>query len=380
VRGGGGRPGLRGAEPVGLNGPMARVLAPVQAGLRVVPAGEDDRGRWDRFVLGSAGGVLLQTWAWGELKRDHGWRVDRLLATDAGGEVAGALALLTRPGPGGAVGFAYAPRGPAVAAGDAGVAPAVALIEAAMRVARRRRALVLKLDPEWRVDDPPAAAILAATGLGDSPYDVQHRLTYAVDLDGGPGAVLERVKASTRRHIRRAQAGGVRVDVQGDPAAADLFHPLLLATARRNGFVARDLAYHRAVLRHLPVSCPTVTLIAAVDGTPVSGMVAVAAGPRLIYLFGGSSLEHADLQPTYLLHWRAIEWGIAQGCRLYDMWGVPNHEDPTAPGAGYYEFKRRWNGEVLRHLRCQDAPLWPRLGPLPRLAERIALRGRPLLT
>ncbi|HVS44645.1 MAG TPA: peptidoglycan bridge formation glycyltransferase FemA/FemB family protein [Candidatus Dormibacteraeota bacterium] len=359
---------------------MPRVLSPASARPRVVAAVEADRERWDAFVLGPAGGVLLQTWAWSELKREYGWRVDRLLAVDGGGAVSGVMAVLSRPGPGGVVGFAYGPRGPAVRPGESGVAPAVALIEAAVRIARRRRAVVLKVDPEWGIADHAAAAIRAATGLSDSPYDVQHRLTYAVDLDGGPGAVLERVKASTRRHIRRAQAGGVEIEVRDDPAAADVFHPLLLATVRRNGFVARDLAYHRALLRHLAQSCPVATLIARARGTAVSGMIAVAAGPRLIYLFGGSSLEHAELQPTYLLHWRAIEWGIARGCRLYDMWGVPNHEDPTAPGAGYYEFKRRWNGEVLRHLRCQDAPLWPRLGPLPRAAERIALRGRPLLT
>jgi lipid II:glycine glycyltransferase (peptidoglycan interpeptide bridge formation enzyme) len=360
---------------------MPRLSTPAPATPRVRAATPGDRERWDAFVLGGAGGNLLQSWAWAELKREHGWAVDRLVvAAGPDGELAGALQLLSRPGPGGALSFAYAPRGPAVPSGAAGVAPAVALIEAAARIARRRRALVLKLDPEWDVDDPHAAAIRAATGLRDSAYDVQHRLTYAVDLSGGAGAVLERVKASTRRHIRRAQAGGVSVEIHRDPAAADLFHPLLQSTVRRNGFVARDLAYHRALLRHLPGSCPVATLIARVEGTPVSGMVAVAAGPRLIYLFGGSTLEHAALQPTYLLHWRAIEWGLDQGCGVYDMWGVPNHEDPTAPGAGYFEFKRRWNGEVLRHLRCQEAPLWPPLGPLPRLVERLALRGRPLLT
>jgi lipid II:glycine glycyltransferase (peptidoglycan interpeptide bridge formation enzyme) len=172
----------------------------------------------------------------------------------------------------------------------------------------------------------------------------------------------------------------VAVEVHHEPAAAELFQPLLEATVRRNGFVARGLDYHRGVLRHLSTSCPVATLIARVDGNPVSGMVAVAAGPRLVYLFGGSTLDHAELQPTYLLHWRAIEWGLEHGCAYYDMWGVPNHEDPSAPQAGYYEFKRRWNGQVRRHIRCQDAPLWPRLGPLPRLAERVALRGRPLLT
>ncbi len=359
---------------------MPRLIAPVPAAPRVRAAIPGDRERWDAFVLGAAGGNLLQTWAWAELKREHGWAVDRLVAEGPAGELAGALHLLTRPGPGGILSFGYVPRGPAVAGGAAGVTPAVALIEAAARTARRRRALVLKLDPEWGVDDPHAAAIRAAAGLRDSAYDVQHRLTYVVDLRGGAAAVLERVKASTRRHIRRAQAGGVSIEIHRDPGAAALFHPLLEATVRRNGFVARDLAYHRAVLRHLPGSCAVATLIARVEGTPVSGMVAVAAGPRLIYLFGGSTLEHAALQPTYLLHWRAIEWGLDQGCGVYDMWGVPNHEDPTAAGAGYFEFKRRWNGEVLRHLRCQDAPLWPRLGGLPRLIERRALQGRPLLT
>jgi lipid II:glycine glycyltransferase (peptidoglycan interpeptide bridge formation enzyme) len=122
------------------------------------------------------------------------------------------------------------------------------------------------------------------------------------------------------------------------------------------------------------------TLLARVEGEAVAGMIAVAAGPRLVYLFGGTALHHSRHQPAYLLHWEAIRWGLAQDCRVYDMWGVPNHEDPAAAGAGYYEFKRRWNGEIERHHRCQDVPLWPGLGPLPRLAERVALRGRPLLT
>ena len=87
----------------------------------------------------------------------------------------------------------------------------------------------------------------------------------------------------------------------------------------------------------------------------------------------------ARQHPAYLLHWEAIRWGLDRGCTVYDMWGVPSHEDPTAPGAGYYEFKTRWNGALVRFHRCQDIPLWPALGPLPRLAERLALRGRPML-
>ncbi len=345
----------------------------------VRPATDADRAAWDAFALGEAGGTLLQTWGWAELKREYGWAVDRFVAEDAGGSIEGVLHLLTRTATGG-IAFAYAPRGPAVRDCTTGMAAALALIDAARAAARRRRALVLKLDPEWRVDDPGAAEIARRAALRDSPYDVQHRLTWLVPLDGEEEAVLARVKASTRHHIRKAERSGVTVAVRTDLEAVDVFHPLFAQTVERSGFVGRDAAYHRAVVRHLGQSCPVTTLLASVDGEAVAGMIAVAAGPRLVYLFGGSSLRHAKLQPAYLLHWEAIRWGLAQGCTVYDMWGVPNHEDPDAPGAGYYEFKRRWNGEIARHRRCQDVPLWPWLGPLPRLAERIALRGRPLLT
>lgn len=358
---------------------MPAVPSHAAAGLRVRSATDADRPAWDRFALAAAGGNLLQTWGWVELKREYGWEVDRFVAEQEDGDLGGVLHLLTRRGTAG-ISFAYAPRGPAIRDCGSGASAALALLGAARGAARRRRALVLKLDPEWREDDPAAARLVRAAGLRDSPYDVQHRKTWLVDLDGGEETVLARVKASTRNHIRKAQRGGVEVEVRADLAAVDEFHPLFRETVERGGFVGRDLDYHRAVVRHLGASCPVVTLLARVEGKAAAGMIAVAAGPRLVYLFGGTSLGQSRLQPAYLLHWEAIRWGLQQGCRVYDMWGVPNHEDPAAPGAGYYEFKRRWNGELVRHIRCQDVPLWPALGPLPRLAERVALRGRPLLT
>jgi lipid II:glycine glycyltransferase (peptidoglycan interpeptide bridge formation enzyme) len=340
-----------------------------------------DRDRWDRFVLEAAGGDLLQTWGWGELKQQGGWQVHRLLAEHPDGATGGALQVLVRRGPGG-VGFAYGPRGPALAA-TSDVAPAAALVDAAAALARRHRCLVLKLDPEWRTDDPEATALLRTLRLRPSRYDVQHRKTYLVDLGPGAEAVLARLKPSTRHHIRQAERLGVQVEIHSGAAAESSvarFQPLFDEAASRGGFVGRDLGYHRAAVRCLGGSCPVAVLLASVNGEDAAAMIAVAAGPRLCYLFGGSSPRHARLHPSYLLHWRAIEWGWDRGCRTYDMWGVPNHEDPTAPGAGYFEFKTRWNGEVVRHHRCQEVALWPRLGPLPRLAERLALRGRPLLT
>ena len=345
---------------------------------QIRPAAAADRSAWDEFVLGACGGLLLQAWGWGTLRAAHGWTVERLVAERPDGSLGGVLQLQLRRGPGPA-GFAYAPRGPAVADLGASADAAVDLVGAAAALARRRRALVLKLDPEWRLCDPAASAVLRRCGARPSWYDIQHRITWLVDLSGGADAVLARIKPSTRRNIRLAERGGVEVSVDPSPAAVADFHQLLLETAGRTGLIPRSADYYRAAVTHLAGSCPIAVPVARVGGEPAAAMIAVAAGPRLIYLYGGSTPRLARQHPAYLLHWEAIRWGLDRGCTVYDMWGVPSHEDPSAPGAGYYEFKTRWNGTLVRFHRCQDIPLWPALGPLPRLAERLALRGRPML-
>ncbi|HEY6378646.1 MAG TPA: peptidoglycan bridge formation glycyltransferase FemA/FemB family protein [Candidatus Dormibacteraeota bacterium] len=347
------------------------------ATVSVRPAADADRARWDAFALSARSGSLLSTWGWGELRRRGGWSAHRLLALRAGGEVTGSIWVQVRRGRTG-VAFAYAPRGPLIADTAADAGAALALIQAAVDVAREQRALLLKLDPEWRADDPAAAAIVRAAGLRASWYDVQHRKTYLVDLAGGADAVLGRLKASTRRAIRQCERAGVEVEVATDARAALRFYPLLAESGRRNGFIPREAGYYQDLVAAVSGSCPVAVLLARLDGELLAGMIAVACGSRLIYLYGGNRLG-GRVHPAYAVQWAAIRWGSALGCTVYDMWGVPNHEDPGLPGFGYYEFKTRFNGTVVRHLRCQEARLWP-LGPLPRVAERLALRGRPLLT
>jgi lipid II:glycine glycyltransferase (peptidoglycan interpeptide bridge formation enzyme) len=351
---------------------------PHSPAVRIRPALDPDRAAWDDFALRRCGGVLLGTWGWGELKRRQGWQLDRLVA-DRDGDIAGVLQVQRRRGRGG-VGFAYAPRSPVVPSPAEGAEAVVALLRAARRLARRRGCLVLKVDPEWGEDDAVARALLDSVGARDSWYDVQHRKTYLVDLAGGADAVMGRLKESTRRNIRLAQRGGVAVEVRTEPAAAHEFWPLLADTGDRAGFVPRHAPYYAEIVEEVGRSCPVAVLLARGGGELLAGMIAVAAGPRLVYLYGGNRLAQPRLHAPYAVQWRAIEWGLEHGCDVYDMWGVPNHEDATIPGYGYYEFKTRFNGRVDRHLRCQDVRLWPGLGPLPTLLERLALRGRPLLS
>ena len=53
--------------------------------------------------------------------------------------------------------------------------------------------------------------------------------------------------------------------------------------------------------------------------------------------------------PAYLLQLEAMRWASRQGCTSYDLWGVPDEEEPVLEGAfeerreglwGEYRFKR----------------------------------------
>ena len=369
--------------PVGYILPVALRLAedaPAHAAEPDVSVDGLPRAEWDAFVLGRARGNVMQSWGWAELKGRYGWSVTRIAARGPDGDVAAAMQLLFRRlGPGAVL--AYAPRGPAVADLARDAEPALAVLTAARRLARGRRAFTLKLDPEWETDDPATALLQRRLGLVDSVFDVQHRLTYLVDLAGGEEPTLARVKSSTRRNIRIAERGGVEVDIIEDPAAAAArYYPLHLATAERKGYAvrARPQQYYRDLVESLQGSCPAVALVAHAGGHDLSGMIAAAAGPRLCFLFGGNTLDRDELRPSYLLHWHAMRWGMERGCSVYDMWGVPSHEDPHAPGAGYFDFKTRWNGRVARHLRCQDARLWGAAQRAIAVVEGAVVARRPL--
>ncbi|MHB1499552.1 MAG: lipid II:glycine glycyltransferase FemX [Candidatus Dormibacteria bacterium] len=338
--------------------------------------GSDQRERWDRFVGDACGGVLMQSWGWGELKRRHGWRVMRIMAAEtATGEPVGALQVLHRPLAPGGFGWAYAPRGPALRS-PADQSVAAALVARAGRELRRPRVMALRLDPEWNKDDPAAAALRRALGLRPARYDIQHRDTWLVDLAAGEEAVLASLPASTRRNIRIAERSGVLVGRERTSAAVAEFYQLHLATVQRQGFTTRPCSYYEAACDELQAGVFT----ARHQGTPLASAIAVAFGSRLIYLYGGTSTAAPQVRAPYALHWAVIRWGLARGCSVYDMWGVPRHFDPANPAHGYATFKTRWGGAQASHSGLLVAPLWPGLDPALRVAESLLLRRRPLLT
>ncbi|RPI48411.1 MAG: peptidoglycan bridge formation glycyltransferase FemA/FemB family protein [Chloroflexi bacterium] len=330
---------------------------------------------WDRLVA-AVGGHLLQTWPWGELKARFGWQVERVAAGPALAQV------LFRRLPAGLGSIAYVPRGPA---GDLDDPAALSDLQAAIRpLARRRRAICLKIEPD-REEDAALAGHLQALGFRPSTQGVQPRRTLVVDLQGEPEAVLGRMKQKTRYNVRLAARKGVAVR-PGSEADLPAFNDLMEQTARRDGFAIHSRAYYEAA-HDLFVACGRgCLLLAEHQGRLLAGLVAMAFGQTACYMYGASSDEQRELMPTYLLQWEAMLWARRQGCLRYDLWGVPDAGEEILEAGfagrsdglwGVYRFKRGFGGRLVRTIGAWDlvyAPLGYRLYSLAlALRERLAL-------
>lgn len=328
---------------------------------------------WDE-ALRAGGGHLLQSWRWGELKRRFGWQTERIVATGPAG-VAQAQVLFRRKA---GVSIGYIPRGPLVPGNDPDTA--AALWSTIDRVARRRRALTIIVEP----DAPTGSQMSFARGLAEGPEPIQPSRTVKVPLLDDE-ALLAQMHQKTRYNVRLAQRRGVTVrDSPFTEEAVATFYRLLKDTADRNQFEIHSAEYYQTFGQLFAGDAALV--FAEIEGRPVAAIVVATFGDEAIYMYGASSTRDRAHGAGFLIQFEAMRWARDRGCRRYDLWGIPA-QDPQSTRVesgdriagtmgsdwrGLYEFKTRFGGEVISYL----SPLERRYHPvLAALAARFYSTG-----
>ena len=351
-----------------------------------------DAQHWNGTIAALPNAHILQTWEWGRLKSQYGWQPFHYTWQAGGRPLAAALVLQRAAGLAGRLRVLYVPRGPLLDWTNAALRYRV--LSDLIALARRQRAIFIKMDPEVRlgvgVPGQPAcqedavgheiAAGLRSTGWRFSPDQIQFRNTMCIDLSLSEDALLAAMKQKTRYNIRLAQRKGVQVRC-GAQDDLELLYRMYAETSLRDGFAIREEGYYRSAWSAFLQAGMATPLIAEVLGEPAAAVVIFHFAGRAWYLYGMSRDLHRECMPNYLLQWEAMRRARALGCQVYDLWGAPDHFNDSDSMWGVYRFKEGLGSQAVRNLGAWDYPIYPWLyrlytQVLPRLLDVMRRRGK----
>lgn len=285
-----------------------------------------DAARWDADLERlTPRPPLLQSWAWGAVQRNAGWKIQ--YARFDGGM---ASVLKRRVGP--AV-EAYVPRGPVPATAEA--------IDGLIQFAKTKGYARLVVEPEASLDFSVA---LQERGFARvAPTQPQH--TRILDLKP-PKELLATFKHGRRYNIRAGIKRGVAVEEGSD---ANELARQSAAVERRESIRLPNRRYYKLLLDMLPW-CRTYTARAPQSGEALATVLVARHAGRAYSLFAGRTGRHRELMGNDVAWWAAIEAAATSGCQDFDLWGVPPPDaGPGHPWHGLGYFKAEFGGEEVAY-------------------------------
>jgi lipid II:glycine glycyltransferase (peptidoglycan interpeptide bridge formation enzyme) len=354
-------------------GPSLRHAASplVTAPYTVVEEGTVSPSHWDGWLESSpGGGHILQSYEWGEFKRELNWEPVRLVL-EREGQVVGLGQFLAYDTPLVPGTLMYCAKGPWLPWEDKEAVRA--FFRGVLEVAECHGAHTVKIEPEVGEQQTQVKALLSEMGFRRFRWDLNFKTTMIVDLHPSEEKLLANMKGKTRYNVRLAARKGVRIVEDNSPEAREHFWGMFEQTAERNGFVIRrSRDYQLAVLQAMDDAGRAHLFFATHERDRLAAMLIYTFGNKCWYMLGASTNEKRNLMSNYLLQWEVMRWAKRRGIRYYDMVGVPSPDnlDESNSLYGVYRFKAGFGGEIADFMGCLDLPvkpvrakLWNRIEP-----------------
>ena len=331
---------------------------------------------WDDVAVRSRYGHVMQSIAWATQRSSQGWNP----ATVRIGEPLPMANVLWRHFP---LGFAiaYVPRGPIFDHQDPSQFDAA--LGALAEIARRRKPIFLKVDPEIPVERADLVSRYARHGFFRSAQDVQPVVaTLEIDLALDEERILAGLDKDTRWSVRAAERRGVVVAERSDHDALKAFYRLYEETGRRAEFIVRPEFYYVQLWQRLVADGHASLYVAILDGEIVACAMLFWCGERAIYMYGASGEPGRRSHASYLLQWHCIREARRRGSARYDLGGVPVTPNGHDSMYGVYLFKKGFGGTRREFAGAYDIAPRPSLYRAwlalePRLYVALArVRGR----
>lgn len=326
----------------------------------VLTDGSKHEAEFDTFVSNHPKGHILQSYAWGQVKKQTGWKPLPIMVKDDDGNPIASALVLCREIPGTRRCILYCPRGPVVDFEDQ--KQTRYLFGEIMKLGRAQGAIMLKIDPDIRADNDRVRQNLERIGFRPSRTNqgfegTQPRFVFRLDISPSLDELMANFHPKTRYNIRLAMRKGVSIKSLCGKEDLRTFYSILLETAERDRFLVRNYDYFETLWDELVSRDYARLFMAYYQNQPIAGTLAFTIGTKAWYIYGASSNEHRNVMPNYLLQWEMIKWAKDRGCTMYDFRGVSGDLDPNNPLYGLYRFKRGFGGDMVEFLGDYDLVL-----------------------
>ena len=239
---------------------------------------------------------------------------------------------------------------------------------------------------------------------------------FSLDLEGKTeDQIMKEMKPNTRNTIRKAEKIGITVnEISYDEL--DRFQSIMEETSKRKGFANRKLSYYQEMYNLFHDSNEVKYFITEMnmkeytnrlekekeekqdklnslsdakynDGAKknlnneiesidkrikesqeimektgkdiitLSGSMFMLIQPEIIYLSSGNYEEYLKYNSQYLIQWELIKYGIQNGFKKHNFYGIPANINEHPKDYGIYEFKRGFNGYVEELIGEYELPI-----------------------
>lgn len=288
----------------------------------------------------------LQTWEWGEARKQTGVEVLRLGKYD-GNKLTNVFQLTFHKIPKTNYKIGYLPRS---------VTPMKDVLHFLATYSKKNKVIFIKIEPYVEKSRLQMINDRSITHfeLQISKHPLFPNWTQILDLSKSEEELLKSFHSKTRYNIRLAEKKGVIVKEMSNESGFKIFSKLYFETCKRQKYFGHTQKYHQIIWDSLEKNMAHI-LIAFYNEIPLASYELFYFKNTLYYPYGGTSLEYRNLMASNLLMWEAIKLGKKLGAEKFDMWGsLPPNYDEKNPWSGFTRFKTGYGTKFVEFIGSYD--------------------------
>ena len=166
---------------------------------------------------------------------------------------------------------------------------------------------------------------------------VQRHVTFRIDLTKGESELWKGMNKKSRNSLRKSMKTGVEIK-EVDEEGLKQYYDLYLDTQKRHGSPPHSFDFFLNVYDAFKPAGLLQMTLAVYDDKPIAGVMVFCFKDKLYWFGNVIDRKYANLNPTNLLLWRTIQFGMKSNFRVFDLGQTRKKE------RGVYHFKSGWGG------------------------------------